>query len=55
MTSNALEGLGLMFFLWVILLHSPRVAASPRNQNEWNSFLVALAICGASWILAGAE
>lgn len=47
--------LGLMFFSWVVVVHSPRVAASPHNQNEWNSLLVALAICGSSWILAGAE
>jgi uncharacterized membrane protein len=47
--------LGLMFFLWVVVVHSPRVAASPHNPDEWNSLLVALAICGASWILAGAE
>lgn len=47
--------LGLMFFLWVVVVHSPRVVASIHNENEWNSLLVALAICGASWILAGAE
>jgi uncharacterized membrane protein len=41
--------LGLMFFLWVVVLHAPRVAASPHNGNEWNSLLVALAVCGASW------
>src|SRR5947209_8033359 len=29
--------LGLMFFLWVVLLHLPRVAASPHNGNEWTS------------------
>jgi uncharacterized membrane protein len=47
--------LGLMFFLWVLLVHAPRVAASPHNADEWNSLLIALAICGASWILAGDE
>ncbi len=43
--------LGLMFFLWVAIVHAPRIAASPHNQSEWNSGLVALAMCGVSWIL----
>jgi hypothetical protein len=41
-----------MFFLWVVIVHAPRIAASPHNGNEWNSGLVALAICGAAWIVA---
>ncbi len=45
--------LGLMFFLWFVLLHAPRVAARPHNGNEWNSAFVALAFCGGSWVLAG--
>ncbi len=45
--------LGLMFFLWVVLLHAPRVAANLHNCDEWNSAFVALTICGAAWILAG--
>ena len=45
--------LGLMFFLWFVLLHSPRVAASPRNANEWTSAFVALAMCGSSLVVAG--
>jgi uncharacterized membrane protein len=44
--------LGLMFFLWVVVLHAPRVAAHLHNGNEWNSLMVALACCGACWILA---
>jgi uncharacterized membrane protein len=43
--------LGLMFFLWVVVVHAPRIAASPHNPNEWNSGLVALAICGVAWML----
>jgi uncharacterized membrane protein YphA (DoxX/SURF4 family) len=46
--------LGLMFLLWVLLLHTPRVAASPRNGDEVTSLLVALAMGGVSFILAGA-
>src|ERR1700680_2809480 len=45
--------LGLMFFLWVILVHSPRVAASPHDGKEWTSALVALAMCGGAWVVAG--
>jgi uncharacterized membrane protein YphA (DoxX/SURF4 family) len=47
-------GLGLMFLLWFFLLHAPRVAASPRNGDEWTSAFVALAFGGGSFILAAA-
>jgi uncharacterized membrane protein YphA (DoxX/SURF4 family) len=47
-------GLGVMFLLWFLLLHAPRVAASPRNGDEWTSALVALAVSGGSFILAAA-
>src|SRR5258706_6362330 len=47
-------GLALMFLFWFLLLHAPRVAASPRNGNEWTSAFVALAISGGSFILAAA-
>jgi hypothetical protein len=46
--------LGLMFLLWVIVLHIPRVVASPHNGNEWTSGMIALAMCGGSFVLAGA-
>jgi uncharacterized membrane protein len=45
--------LGLMFLSWVLVLHAPRVAASPRNGDEVTSLLVALAMGGVSFILAG--
>jgi uncharacterized membrane protein len=44
--------LGTMFFIWVVILHLPRVAAHPRNGDEVTSLLVALAMSGASFILA---
>jgi uncharacterized membrane protein len=44
--------LGAMFFIWVVILHVPRVAANPRNGNEVTSLLVALAMSGVSFILA---
>jgi uncharacterized membrane protein YphA (DoxX/SURF4 family) len=47
-------GLGVMFLLWFLLLHAPRVVASPRNGDEWTSAFVALAVSGGSFILAAA-
>jgi uncharacterized membrane protein len=44
--------LGLMFFLWVVVLHAPRVYASLRNADEWSSLFVALAMAGASFLVA---
>jgi uncharacterized membrane protein len=46
--------LGIMFLLWVIVLHGPRVAAQPRNADELSSLLVALAMGGASLVVAQA-
>jgi fucose permease len=49
--------LGTMFLLWVLLLHSPRVARasvsrSPNTPTEWSSAFIALAMCGGAWISA---
>jgi uncharacterized membrane protein len=44
--------LGLMFFLWVVILHAPRVYASLHNADEWSSLFVALAMAGASFLIA---
>jgi len=44
--------LGLMFFLWVVTLHAPRVYASLHNADEWSSLFVAAAMAGASFLLA---
>jgi len=45
--------LGLMFLLWVILLHMPRVAAAPHDGKEWTSAFVALAMSGSAFAMAG--
>ncbi len=45
--------LGLMFFLWVLIVHLPRVAAAPHNGNEWTSMFVALAMSGGALLVAG--
>jgi hypothetical protein len=44
--------LGVMFLLWVLLLHSQRVSADPHNADEWSSAFIALGMCGGSWIVA---
>jgi uncharacterized membrane protein len=49
--------LGTMFLLWFLLLHSPRVVIAVRSHDpnapdEWSSALIALALCGGSWICA---
>jgi uncharacterized membrane protein YphA (DoxX/SURF4 family) len=46
--------LGVMFFLFVLLLHMPRIIGNSSNGNEWTSGFVALAMCGGAWILANA-
>ena len=45
--------LGIMFFLWVVMLHAPRVAAAPHNADEWVSMFVALAMSGGAFVVAG--
>jgi uncharacterized membrane protein YphA (DoxX/SURF4 family) len=44
--------LGVMFLLWFLLLHAPRVMSAPRSHdpNEWSSAFIALGMCGGSWI-----
>jgi len=46
--------LGVMFFLFVVLLHIPRIVLHLRDGNEWTSGFVALAMCGGAWVLANA-
>jgi uncharacterized membrane protein len=46
--------LGVMFFLFVVLLHIPRIIGKSSDGNEWTSGFVALAACGGAWILASA-
>jgi uncharacterized membrane protein YphA (DoxX/SURF4 family) len=46
--------LGIMIFLWLIMLHIPRAIADPHsgNGNEWTSVFEALAFCGIAFLLA---
>jgi len=51
-------GIGLMFAIWVVTLHLPRVLGlyaipgAPRDPNEWSSLFIAIALWGGSWALA---
>lgn len=44
--------LGLMFLLWVVVLHAPRSIAAFNNGGEWASLFVALGLSGGSFIIA---
>jgi uncharacterized membrane protein YphA (DoxX/SURF4 family) len=46
--------LAAMFLIWVVVLHSPRVAHALHNGDEWSSLLFALCMGGAGFIFAGA-
>jgi hypothetical protein len=47
--------LGIMFLLWVLVLHLPRLAAASHNGNEWTSLFVALAMSGGAFLVAGSS
>jgi uncharacterized membrane protein len=52
-------GTGLMFGIWVVTLHLPRVLGlygipgATRNPNEWSSLLIALGLWGGLWATVG--
>jgi uncharacterized membrane protein len=54
-------GLGLMFGIWVLTLHMPRVLGlygipgAPHNPNEWSSLFIAVALWGGLWAIARSE
>lgn len=43
--------LGIMFLLWVLLLHAPRAVGKMTVEPEWSSLFVALAVCGAAFTI----
>jgi hypothetical protein len=49
--------LGTMIFIWVVILHIPKVIASPvtDNEGEVTSAFLALAYCGIAFVIAGAS
>lgn len=47
--------LGLMFFIWVLIVHAPRIILARNNANEWTSGLVALAMSGGALLMTHIE
>jgi uncharacterized membrane protein len=45
--------LGLMFLVWVMVLHLPRVAGALHNGDEWTSMFIALSMAGGAMFIAG--
>lgn len=52
--TQAANLLGLMLFLWVVMLHIPRAIADPHSGagNEWTSVFEALAFSGIAFLIA---
>ncbi len=50
----AARWLGIMIFLWVLLLHIPRAIIDPHsgNGNEWTSVFEAIVFSGLAFIIA---
>ena len=44
--------LGIMFAIWVLILHLPRVVANLHTKQEWTSLVIALGMSGGSWLVA---
>ena len=45
--------LAIMFGLWVLILHLPRSLHDLHNQGEWNSGIIALAMCAGALLVYG--
>jgi uncharacterized membrane protein len=45
-------GIALMFGIWVLTLHLPRVLHALHDPDEWSSFFIALSLWGGSWSVA---
>jgi uncharacterized membrane protein YphA (DoxX/SURF4 family) len=43
----------IMLSSWVLILHIPRVAATPHDRHEWLTLFIALSLSGVAWIMAG--
>jgi uncharacterized membrane protein len=54
-------GVALMFAIWVVTLHAPRVAGlygiagATQSPAEWQSLFIAVALCGGSLAFASAD
>jgi uncharacterized membrane protein YphA (DoxX/SURF4 family) len=55
MTRLAAGLLGSMIFIWIIVLHIPRVFLYPENHNEFINVFDACLICGGALTLSGSS
>jgi len=44
-----------LFFLWLVLLHAPRIIHALHDADEWSSGFVVLALSGASLLIAASS
>lgn len=44
---------GAMYGAWALILHVPRVITDTGNGQELANLFVAVALCGAAWVIAG--
>lgn len=44
---------GVMFLIWILILHGPRVIANSKKETEWTSFFIAMAMAGIGFMLSG--
>jgi uncharacterized membrane protein len=51
----AAYSLFVLFFGWLVLLHAPRIFHALHSGDEWSSGFVALALSGASLLLAASS
>jgi len=45
--------LGVMYCSWVLIVHLPRVMASPTSHIEWTSIFIALSLSATALLVAG--
>jgi uncharacterized membrane protein YphA (DoxX/SURF4 family) len=43
---------GIMYGTWVLIVHIPRVHATPHDAFEWNGIFVAAALSGSAFLAA---
>ena len=47
-------GLGVMFLLWLLLFHLPKLVAHPTSVGAWVVACETMALAGAAWVFVGA-
>lgn len=47
--------LAIMYGLFAVILHLPRVVAAPDQRIEWTMLFIAVSMCGAAWAIRPAR